>query len=222
MKEDVLEQVVDDYLQFEGYFTTHNIRFKPSKDHPKYKSQLDSVSSDVDVVGYNPKLNGNDRVVVVSCKAWQSGFDAPAILSQLRGEAKNPKRPRMLQFRELWIPKWADAFVDEIEKLTGTNRFTYLLAVTRLKGDPSGWETDQTIQSNLRGNPFRFLPLETMWSHVLEKVTTTPAASEMGRLAQILKAAGLTAPAPIAAPTGPAIGSAAAMEDTLLAETGQT
>jgi hypothetical protein len=29
MKEDVLEQIVDDYLQFKGYFTTHNVRFKP-------------------------------------------------------------------------------------------------------------------------------------------------------------------------------------------------
>jgi|SRR5664280_127730 len=201
MKEDVLEQVADDYLQFLGYLTTHNLRFKPSKDHPDYKSKLDSVTSDVDVVGYNPNLNGNERVVVVSCKAWQSGFNAPVVLSQLRGEAKNPVRPRMLQFRELWIPKWAEAFVDEIEKLTGTDRFTYMLAVTRLKGDPTGWETDETIQRNLRGNPFRFLPLETMWSHVLEEVTTTPAASEIGRLAQILKAAGLTAPAPIAPPT---------------------
>jgi len=29
MKEDVLEQVVDDYLKFKGYFTTHNVRFGP-------------------------------------------------------------------------------------------------------------------------------------------------------------------------------------------------
>jgi hypothetical protein len=35
MKEDVLEQIVDDYLQFKGGFTTHNVRFKPSPDHPE-------------------------------------------------------------------------------------------------------------------------------------------------------------------------------------------
>jgi len=29
VKEDILEQIVDDYLQFNGYFTTHNVRFKP-------------------------------------------------------------------------------------------------------------------------------------------------------------------------------------------------
>jgi hypothetical protein len=26
MKEDVLEQIVDDYPQMQGYFTTHNVR----------------------------------------------------------------------------------------------------------------------------------------------------------------------------------------------------
>jgi hypothetical protein len=29
MKEDVLEQIVDDYLQFDGFFTTHNVRSVP-------------------------------------------------------------------------------------------------------------------------------------------------------------------------------------------------
>jgi hypothetical protein len=30
VKEDVLEQVVDDYLKFKGYFTTHNVAFRPA------------------------------------------------------------------------------------------------------------------------------------------------------------------------------------------------
>jgi hypothetical protein len=218
MKEDVLEQVVDDYLQFQGYFTTHNVRFKPSKEDPGYKSTLDSVPSDVDVVGYNPKKDGHDRVAVVSCKAWQVGFDAPGILAQLRGTAKNPKRPRELQFRELWMPKWADAFNAEVKRLTGSSQFTYYLAVTRLKGDDSGWAADPTIRRNLRDNPFRFLTLETMWSKMLAELRTTPAPSEMGRLAQILKAAGLTAPVPFVAPDAPAAGSVAAKEDALDAD----
>ena len=29
VKEDVLEQIVDDYLQFKGYFTVHNVRRVP-------------------------------------------------------------------------------------------------------------------------------------------------------------------------------------------------
>lgn len=200
MKEDVLEQIVDDYLQMEGYFTTHNVRFKPTQHQEGYESKLDSVPSDVDVVGYHPTLTGPDKVVVVSCKAWQTGFHADRILAQLRGEAPNPKRPRWLSFRELWSPKWAAAFIGEIEKLTGTDRFTYYLAVTRVVGDTAAWGNDPTIQQNLRGNPLIFLPLETMWARVVTTVTTTPAASEMGRLAQLLKAAGLTASYPVAPP----------------------
>ena len=40
MKEDILEQIVDDYLQFKGYFTTHNVRFKPDPSHPDRNSSL--------------------------------------------------------------------------------------------------------------------------------------------------------------------------------------
>jgi hypothetical protein len=194
MKEDVLEQIVDDYLQLEGYFTTHNVRFRPGRDQDGYTAQYDSVSSDVDVVAYHPTRRGRHRVVVVSCKAWQTGFPADRILAQLRGAAPNPKRPRWLSFRELWNPKWAIAFIREIERRTGTNRFTYYLAVTHVRGDIAAWENDPTIRENLGGNPLAFLTLETMWSRVLATLTTTPAASEMGRLAQLLKAAGLTAP----------------------------
>jgi len=32
MKEDVLEQIVDDYPQMQGYFTAHNVRFNPPRD----------------------------------------------------------------------------------------------------------------------------------------------------------------------------------------------
>jgi hypothetical protein len=46
MKEDVLEQIVDDYLQFKGYFTTHNVRFKPDPSRSDYIADLDRVSSD--------------------------------------------------------------------------------------------------------------------------------------------------------------------------------
>ena len=65
MKEDVLEQIVDDYLQMQGYFTTHNVRFDPPKDE-HYVSKDDSVPSDIDVVGLHPRRTGVDRVLVVS------------------------------------------------------------------------------------------------------------------------------------------------------------
>ena len=212
MKEDVLEQIVDDYLQFLGYFTIHNVRFKPSLDHPEFIRNQDAVASDVDVVGYNPKLPAPHRVVVVSCKAYQDGFDATAKLAQLRGDSKNPKRETWKHFRELWVPKWSEAFHAAIEERTGETVFSYTLAVTRLRSSADGWATDPTILTNLAGSTFSVLTLEEMWSTLLREVTTTPATSEIGRLAQLLKAAGLTAPYQVAHPSGPLPGSDAAIK----------
>jgi hypothetical protein len=213
VKEDVLEQIVDDYLQFKGYFTRHNVRFRPRLDHLEYVSNQDAVPSDVDVVGYAPGKSGVDRVVVVTCKAWQIGFDADAKLAELRGTKKNPKRATWRNFRELWVPKWSEAFRSTISALTGETTFTYKIAVTHLKGDGAAWAFDPTIQSNLPGCSFGFLTLQEMWATMLAELTTTPAASEMGRLAQVLKAAGLTAPMVVAPPAGPAPGSDAAHDD---------
>jgi hypothetical protein len=75
MKEDILEQLVDDYLQHKGYFTMHNVKFKPLPTADGYVANDDRVDSDIDVVGFNPMLKGPERVFVVSCKSWQSGFD---------------------------------------------------------------------------------------------------------------------------------------------------
>ena len=75
MKEDILEQLVDDYLQAKGYFTRHNVKFKPSSIADGYDAKKDRVDSDIDVVGFNPLCEGPDRVWVVSCKSWQTGFN---------------------------------------------------------------------------------------------------------------------------------------------------
>jgi hypothetical protein len=193
MKEDVLEQIVDDYLKFEGYLTTHNVPFKPRRDR-RYDSGQDAVPSDIDVIGINPRRRGLGRVVVVSCKAWQGGFDATALLEQMRGKRPNPKRETWRLFRELWIPKWSEAFREQVEALTGVRRFTYRMAVTHLRGEGDAWTKDPTIKKNLPGCRFEFLTLETMWAKVLRELDTRPAPSEMGRLAQLLKAADLTSP----------------------------
>lgn len=211
MKEDVLEQIVDDYLKFKGYFTVHNVSFRPRKDHPDYVRAQDAVPSDVDVVGYHPRRSGNDRVLVVSCKAWQAGFDASGRLAELRGDKANPKRATWRHFRELWVPKWSEAFRTAIEELTGERDFNYRVAVTRLRGDADSWQRDDTMSRNLAGCSIGFLTLEEMWASMLGELTTTPAPSEIGRLAQLLKAAGLTAPTTIATPAGPVPGSEAAV-----------
>ena len=217
MKEDVLEQIVDDYLQFKGYFTIHNVRFKPNLEHREYVQALDQVASDVDVVGYHPRLSGPDKVIVVSCKAWQKGFNTSAELKRLQGLKSAGKKQGWRHFRELWIPKWSEAFRDEIERRTGQREFSYVIAVTRLIGDRDvgAWRDDPTIQANIPGCSFDFLTLEDMWKPLLEWLGTEPAASEIGRLVQLLKASGLTDSKVIAPPTSPTPGSDAAIAEEL-------
>jgi hypothetical protein len=121
----------------------------------------------------------------------------------------------------LWIPKWSQAFRDRIAELTGQSTFSYRIAVTRLSGTggADAWAEDPTIKANLGDCSFGFLTLEEMWATMLKELKKTPAGSEMGRLAQLLKAAGLTAPTVVARPSAPAPGSDAAIGDELEDET---
>lgn len=189
MKADVLEQIVDDYLQHRGYFTQHNIRFRPRPDHPEFESSQDSNHSDIDVIGIDPRQSGLDRVFVVSCKSWQGGFNATSKLAELQGKKKNPKRETWKKLRELWIPKWSEAFLDTVTNRTGEAAFTYRIAVTKLSGDAEAWSKEPTILENLPGCSIGFLTLEEMWRDLVTNLGTTLAPSEIGRLVQVLKAA---------------------------------
>jgi hypothetical protein len=139
MKEDILEQLVDDYLQSRGYFTRHNIKFKPRSDHPEFVTKEDSNHSDIDVLGLHPRLVGPSRVIAVSCKSWQGGFNVEAGLRDIAADRVVSGRHAWKFFRELLRPKWSDAFRAVIEHETGATEFTYVTAVTVLKGDASLW-----------------------------------------------------------------------------------
>jgi hypothetical protein len=110
-------------------------------------------------------------------------------LRELRNGSRPGRRERWKYFRELWIPKWSEALRTTVEHRTGSKAFRYFIAVTRLNGDPAEWRRDPTIRTNVGG--VEFLTLETMWTEYLETVGTTPQSSEIGRLAQLLKAARL-------------------------------
>ena len=66
MTNDILEQIVDDYFRDLGYFTQHNVPYRPD--------DFKSMHSDIDVIAINPRKKGLERVVVISCKSWQSGI----------------------------------------------------------------------------------------------------------------------------------------------------
>ena len=74
-KEDILEQIVEEYLIHKGYFVQHNIKYRPDKNDRDFDSQKDSVHSDIDVLAINPRLSGPKRVLAVNVKSWQGGFD---------------------------------------------------------------------------------------------------------------------------------------------------
>lgn len=57
-KEDILEQIVEEYLTHKGYFVQHNIKYRPDNEDPDYDPKKDSVHSDIDVLAYNPLETG--------------------------------------------------------------------------------------------------------------------------------------------------------------------
>jgi hypothetical protein len=194
MKEDILEQLVDDYLMFNGFFTIHNVKFLPSATDPDYIKQDDCVASDVDVVGFHPRREGPDCIWVVSCKSWQDGLDPVDRIGAITAGKIREGKIAWKSLRELAKRKWAEGLIAEIEKLTGSPQFTHVTALTKLKGDRAVWEQHQPFRDNLRGNPIKVLTLQEMLSDLYKKTNTTVASSEVGRLLQVIKASGWNPP----------------------------
>ena len=191
-KEDILEQIVEDYLIHKGYFVQHNLKFLPSSDHPDYVVSKDSNHSDIDVIGFHPRLDGPEKVMVVSCKSWQRGFNPAAEIAAIDGNKKRRGSESWQSFRELTKQKWSEGFRRAIGNATGCHSFTYVTAVTRLSGDRLLWEEHEPFRSAIGGNPIKILTLREMVEFVQVNLTTTPATTEIGRLLQLLAAADMT------------------------------
>ena len=190
-KEDILEQIVEEYLIGKGYFVQHNLKFRPRKDHPDFVTDKDSNHSDIDVIGFNPKLNDPEKIMAVSCKSWQSGFNPRAELEAILGDKTLRGRKAWRSFREICDPKWSDAYLSAIEDATGSKVFTYVLAVAKLKGDPTVWESYQPFSEAINGNPIKIITFKEMVDDIRCGMTTTLAGTEVGRLLQMFKASGM-------------------------------
>lgn len=188
-KEDILEQIVEEYLVHKGYFVQHNIKFLPRKDHPEFVKNQDSNHSDIDVLGFHPKLEGPERVIAVSCKSWQSGFNPASELAAILNDKTVRGRKAWKSLRELCVPKWSEAFVSAIRDATGTDKFTYCLAVAHVKGDRQVWENHQPFIFAMRGNPIRLITFQDMIGEIYHDLGTTLAATEVGRMLQLFRAA---------------------------------
>lgn len=191
MKEDILEQLVDDYLQFKGYFTRTNVKFRPRKDHPDFDRLTDSNHSDIDVLGFHPQLSGPDAVWAVSCKSWQAGFSVTSKLTEIEQDKTRSGRKVWKAFRELVQPKWSEAFREKVRDLTGRIEFTYVTAVTRLKGRREDWQDHTRFKASMAGNPLRLVALEDLLAEMVPTLSTTVSSSQLGRTLQLLKAAGV-------------------------------
>lgn len=189
-KEDVLEQIAEEYLIHEGYFVRHNVKFRPHKDHPSFLARTDSNHSDIDVVGIHPLKEGHDRVWVISCKSWQVGFNPEYLLKAIAGNRKLAGREAWKGFRELIEPKWSEAFLKKILEITGSEKFTYCVAVSQIKGDRTQWETNSNFCQAIGGNPIRLLTFGEMVDKISSGLNTTVAGSEIGRILQMFRASG--------------------------------
>jgi hypothetical protein len=189
MKEDILEQLVDDYLQANGYFTKHNEKFRPLKDD-RYVSKKDSGYSDIDVIGIHPYHKGSRRIKVVNCKSWQSGIKLDQWFSKIKEKKgiNHNRKEAWKMFRELANQKWADGFISRIKKLTGSYRFTYVIAGTEIIGNQSKWRNDKEFKKNLHGNPIEFLTVKDILDYMHKNTSKTVAPSDVGRLLQVINA----------------------------------
>lgn len=197
MTEDVLEQVVDDWLRRKGYFTRTNVRFGPGKNDLGYTARDHNQMSDLDVLAVSPRRKRNDAqaVYAVSCKAMQEGFSPNGWLAAVENGRRYKGRGKgaaWKHLRELWDPVWAASLRSRVQELTGATRFTYVLAVTRLgqggSADMSVLQGHARIGPNLAGNPCELWTFSRMWTELSEEVSEQIEPSHVGRLAQLLKA----------------------------------
>lgn len=110
MKEDILEQIAEDYLRCKGYFTITNVKYRPDPSDPDYKKKSDCVYSDIDIIGVNPKDRSPEGIIAVSCKSWQGGFRPEWEIENINKNRKVSGRESKLRYRELAIKKWARAY----------------------------------------------------------------------------------------------------------------
>jgi hypothetical protein len=190
-KEDILEQIVEEYLTHKGYFVRHNIKFLPRRDHPEFVLNQHSNHSDIDVIGYHPKLDGEQRVMVVSCKSWQGGFNPAVEIRAITDKKIARGREAWKSFRELASPIWSDAFMRAVVNATGTDRFTYVTAVAKLGGEKATWENHAPFRAAIGGNPITILTFHDMVQEIQTELTQTLASTEVGRMLQMFRAANM-------------------------------
>jgi hypothetical protein len=202
MTEDILEQLVDNYFKRrEGTFSKHNVKYRPNisrmnnTDKKKY-----SVHSDIDVLCVDQIKK---EAFAISCKSWQSGFDCKYYLENLKDQKKMEvvKHGRAIwkNLREITNPIWAEAFREKIKTECRTTKYTFIIAVTKLKNEEykEAFENcPEFIKVITNSGKFKikikFLTLKEIIETIsAEEQNTAVESSEIARLIQLLKAANM-------------------------------
>ena len=87
-------------------------------------------------------------------------------------------------------PKWSEAFCEKIYEQTGSKKFTYFTAVTKVSGARNSWESNPEFLKNLQKNPIQLLSVTELMTEMSAEIDTTVAPSQVGRLLQVIKASG--------------------------------
>jgi len=185
MTNDILEQITEDYLREDGYFTQHNISYRPKS--------WKQTPSDIDVIAIHPKKEGVDKVRVVSCKSWQSGLNISALLRDLTNDPTKviQGKERQKLFREIADSEWSKAVSEKVFELTGQKTFTFYITATHIIGDKTKWENFEMFKKNLPDCDIKLLSMQDMITEIVNRKQDTkiPVHSQIGRFLQLIKAA---------------------------------
>lgn len=92
-------------------------------------------------------------------------------------------------------PDWQikKTYLRAIKDATGEDRFTYITAVTHLRGNGNKdvWENHAPFLDAMNGNPVTILTFREMVTEIHAGLTKTLAATEVGRMLQLFTAAGM-------------------------------
>ena len=213
MKEDILEQIAEDfYSKKVGCFTKHNIKFRPSKKEPTYIAKYDSVHSDIDLIIID--TNKRNKIITVSCKSWQGGFDILNFKNALEGALnKQPnktigKRDGWCAFRELCIHRWTNSFLkilrNELNVVdTQEIKLEYVILCTKItRGslkDKSDFENSEAIKKYFKRKKvnmkLKVITIDETIAEILkimnEKDTPYVENTHLSRTLQLMIASGM-------------------------------
>jgi len=213
MKEDILEQIAEDfYSKKVGYFTKHNIKYRPSDKELDYTAKFDSVHSDIDLIIID--AHKRKKIITVSCKSWQGGFNISKFKNTLENALNNQpiktigKRDDWCAFRELCIHSWTNSFLEILRNelnvvATQEIELEYVILCTKItKGSlkhKSDFENSEAIKKyfkqkkvNLR---LKVITIDEMIAEILkimnEKDTPYVENTHLSRTLQLMIASGM-------------------------------